>query len=184
MLKQKKKYNRPRKPFEKARIDEEAGIVKVYGLKNKREIWKAEFFISNIRSQAKDLIVASEEKQKKFIENLVKVGLVKEGAGIDDILGLKKENLLDRRLQTVVFRKGMAKTAKGARQLITHKHVMISGKIVDIPSYIVPVEAEKDILLKERKQKKKKEAVIEGKIEMKQENAAESPAEEKAMENV
>jgi small subunit ribosomal protein S4 len=140
--KQHKKYARPRKLFEKTRMSEEDELLKKYGLKNKREIWKGEFKIENIRKQAKSLI-NSTEKQKEFLEKLRGQGLnVKT---IDEVLSLKKENLFERRLQTMLVRKGLTRTFKHARQIIAHKHVAVAGRIINIPSYLVPVELEKDI---------------------------------------
>lgn len=142
--KQHKKYATPRKLFEKTRISDENELLRKYGLKNKREIWKGEFKIDNIRKQAKSLI-NDMEKQKEFLERLRRQGLnVKT---IEDVLSLKKENLFERRLQTMLVRKGIARTFKHARQLIAHKHIAVSGRIINIPAYIVPVEFEKDIKL-------------------------------------
>jgi len=153
--KQHKKYTSPRKLFDKVRIDEENILLKNYGLKNKREIWKADFAVNKVRSQAKDLITASAEKQKEFIERLIAKGLVKKGAQIDDVLALTKEAILERRLQTIVFKKGSAKTAKAARQLITHRHVVMDGEIITVPSYFVNLGDENKIslVIKEKKAK-------------------------------
>lgn len=142
--KQHKKYAKPRKLFDKTRISEENDILQKYGLKNKREIWKADFKLENIRKQAKNLI-NNPAKQQEFLEKLRKQGF--NVKSIDDVLGLNKEALLERRLQTVVVRKGVARTLKHARQLISHKHIAVSGKIVNIPSYHVPIELEKDIII-------------------------------------
>lgn len=140
--KQHKIYSRPRKLFDKARITEENALLSKYGLKNKKEVWKAEFKINKIRNQAKD-IINEPAKQKEFLEKLQKQGFnVKT---IDDVLGLTKEDIFARRLQTVVVKKGIARTSKHARQLITHRHVAVSGKIVNSPSYLVSLALEKDI---------------------------------------
>ena len=155
--KQHKRYSAPRKLFESARMAEENKLMKDYGLKNKREIWKADFAIDKIRNRAKNLITASQEKQAEFIEMLINKGLIKKGAQIDDVLALTKEAFLNRRLQTIVFKKSMSKTPKEARQLITHRHVMVKGKIVTIPSYFVSLAEEKEITLKEGKSKARKE---------------------------
>jgi len=145
--KQHKKFTSPRRLFDKARIDEENILLKNYGLKNKKEIWKADFLVNKARNQAKALITASAEKQKEFIERLIAKGLVKKGAQIDDVLALTKEAILERRLQTVVFKKGIAKTAKAARQSITHRHIMVDGEIVTVPSYFVNLYNENKISL-------------------------------------
>ncbi|MCX8194479.1 MAG: 30S ribosomal protein S4, partial [Candidatus Pacearchaeota archaeon] len=100
---QHKKYSRPRQLFTKARIEEEKALVKKYGLKNRREIWRAESYINRIRAQAKKLIVQPEQ-QEAFINRLAKLGLVRPTSTIDDILALTKEKLLERRLQTIVYK--------------------------------------------------------------------------------
>lgn len=144
-IRKKKKYSRPKKPYDKTRMDEEKGIVKKYGLKNKREIWKADSSIGRIRGMAKKLIRSSPEEQNKLIEKLRKEGFKVEK--IADALALTKENWLERRLQTIIFKKGIVKTPKEARQRITHRHVKIKGRIVNIPSYIVNIDEEDKIEL-------------------------------------
>jgi small subunit ribosomal protein S4 len=151
------KYSRPRKMYDKARIEAENKIVERYGLKNKTEIWKADSAVSAMRRRAKLLIPKSDEEKKVFFDKLNKMGLNVQS--IADVLALTKENLLERRLQTFIFRKGFAKTPKQARQLITHKHVFVNGKITSAPSFNVSVDVEGKISLKERKAKIEKEAV-------------------------
>jgi small subunit ribosomal protein S4 len=151
--KQHKKYTSPRKLFDKPRIDEENAQLKKYGLKNKREIWKADYQVNKIRNQAKALITASTAEQREFIDRLALKGLVKPTAQIDDVLALTKEAMLERRLQTLVFQKKIVQSPKQARQLITHRHIMISNKIVTVPSYFVNLEEEKKITKKEQVQR-------------------------------
>jgi len=166
MLKKHKKYSRPRKPFDKLRMDEENILVKNYGLKNKREIWKASDRVGKIREQAKKLITASQEEQKQFLLKFIKLGLIGKNAQIDDMLALSEEDLLKRRLQTIVKKVGIAATPNQARQFITHKHIFVNGNIVNIPSYLVSLEEEKEIKLKQKKSKTKKAALeVEGKLE-------------------
>ena len=160
MIRKHKKYSRPRKPFDKPRIQEENVLREKYGLKNKKEIWKADYFIGNLRKQAKKLITAPAEKQDEFIARLARRNIVKKGSQIDDVLALAKEAILERRLQTIVFRKQLAKTPKEARQLITHRHVKIKGRIVTIPSYSVDSDEEKEISV-QKKEKKIKEIAEE-----------------------
>jgi len=150
-----KTYSKPKRPFDKIRIDEEAKIKKEFGLKNKREIWKAEAKITSIRERAKKLISAGPKEQKALFERLKKIGL--EVNSIADVLSLNKENYLNRRLQTIVVGKKLTTTIKSARQLIAHKRILVNKKIVDSPSYIVPVELEGKISLKEKKNVKAKE---------------------------
>lgn len=144
-------HSRPRKRFDSVRISSENDIVKQYGLKNKKEIWKASARVSELRNRAKKLIPRSDAEKKEFFTRLQVMGLqVKE---ISDVLGLTTGAILDRRLQTVVFRKGLSKTALEARQLITHKSVFVDGRIVNIPSFIVTKDLESKISVKQRKEK-------------------------------
>ena len=159
--KARKKYSRPRTPFDRSRIDEEKNLVKNYGLKNKKEIWRSESYIDRIRSQAKKLILEPEQ-QKAFINHLAGMGLATPDSTIDDILALTKEKLLERRLQTIVVKKGFAKTPRQARQLIVHKKIKIGNRRVNIPSYIVKKEEENKIsVIGEKKAKPKQEIKTE-----------------------
>jgi len=151
MKRKHKKYSRPKRPFDKSRIEEEAGIIKEYGLKNKREIWKAEAKIKTIREKAKKLVGADEKDIQDVLNRLNKIGL--DVHSIADVLSLDKKDYLNRRLQTIVAKKGLVSTPKTARQMITHKKVMVDGKIVNIPSKIIPVELENKITLKLSKKK-------------------------------
>jgi len=163
----KSRIRKPKKPFDKLRIDEEKGILKKYGLKNKKEIWKAEGEISKLRRRAKALIPKSEQEREEFFEKLKKLGFkINETA---DVLGLTKNDWLNRRLQTVIFQKGLANSIKQARQLIIHKKVFVEGKAVNRPSFIVTTDLENKIVVKNPVKKKiKKES--EGKKEIEKEN--------------
>jgi len=161
MRKQHKKYSRPRQLFNSARIKEENELVQKYGLKNKKEIWKADSEVSRLRRKAKNLLKSSPEKQELFTAKLKEKGFNVES--LDGILGLNVENLLERRLQTIVFKLRIAHTSKQARQLITHKKISIDKQIINIPSYIVPLNEENKIKLisKEKKEKVKKVEIAE-----------------------
>ncbi len=163
MIRQKKKYSRPQRPFDKARIDEENILRERYGLKNKKEIWKADAAIGRVRNLAKTLITASDEDKNAFIERLQARGFKVEN--IADALALDKEDWLKRRLQTVLLSKGLTTTAKQARQLIAHKHVSVGDQIVNVPSYMVTLEEEPmvklNITLKVAKPKSKEEEIKE-----------------------
>lgn len=154
MIRKNKKYSRPRKPYDLIRFEEEKKLIKAYGLKNKREIWKADAAVSKIRRRAKELITADEEKRMLLVKKLHKQGFKVES--IADILALNKEDYMKRRLQSILIAKEIVKSPKQARQLITHKHITIHGKVVDSPSYIVSLEEESKIDFR-AKQKKKKE---------------------------
>jgi small subunit ribosomal protein S4 len=181
MKRKHKSYSRPKRPFDKARLEEEAVIKKNFGLKNKKEIWKADAKITSMRGKAKKLISSSEEDQKQLFDRLNKIGL--DVHSIADVLGLTKEDYLRRRLQTVVFDKNLAKSVKEARQLITHKKVLVDGKAIGSPSYIVPVELEGKITIKPKKEKApKKEAKTEEVAEETKEEAQEENKEEEKKE--
>jgi small subunit ribosomal protein S4 len=152
MKREHKSYSRPKKPFEKSRIEEEAKIKKEFGLKNKKEIWKAEAKVKSMREKAKSLISASEEEQKLLFIKLKKIGL--EVNSIGEVLSLTKTDYMNRRLQTVLIKKGLASTPKGARQLIIHQKILVNGAVVDSPSFVVPIELESKIELKKAKVKK------------------------------
>jgi len=146
MKRQRKKYLRPSHPWEKERMDAEDKLLRQYGLRRKEEIWRTQTLLRNFRRQARHLLAASgpqaELESKQLLVRLRRLGLVSEGATLDDVLGLNIENLLERRLQTLIHRKGLAKTPQQARQLVLHGHIAIAGKQVSVPSYLVPLEEE------------------------------------------
>jgi small subunit ribosomal protein S4 len=141
-----KQYQTPKRPFEKTRIEEETRLVIEYGLRNKREVWKAQAYLRRYRKAARDLlslmsagvdVQTFETKKAVLIDHIQRMGLLGPDADIDDVLSLKVTAQLERRLQTLVYRQGLARSPKQARQLITHGHVAINGKRVSIPGYRV-----------------------------------------------
>ena len=122
-----------------------------FGLRNKRELWRAQTELSSIRKQARFLLAATEQvrlrEEKKLLDSLRRRGLVSETATLDDILSLTVEELLSRRLQTLVFKKGMAVSPLHARQLVTHGHVSVGARRVTVPGYEVSHSEEGQILL-------------------------------------
>jgi small subunit ribosomal protein S4 len=145
----KKKYRKPKHPWRADRIEAEKRILREYGLKNKKEIWRAETILRNYRRQARRLLALHTEQarreEKELLKSLARLGLLKKKATLDDVLALKVNDLLDRRLQTVVYKKGLANTPKHARQLIVHGHVTVKGGKVTAPSYLVRAEEEDSI---------------------------------------
>jgi small subunit ribosomal protein S4 len=140
---QKKKYEKPFRPWDKARIESEKKLKQNYGLRRKKEIWREESILRNYRRMARNLAARRDvEKEKILLDKLVKIGLLNPNADVDDILALTTENILERRLQTIVLRKGLAKTAKQARQLIVHGHISVDGRRVRWPGMIVPSSIE------------------------------------------
>ena len=149
--KKRRLYSRPKKLYDRVRIDAENEIVKKYGLKNKKEIWKAKSFVSKLRKRAKDLIGAQKEKQQTFFEKLNRMGI--SVSEISDVLGLTEENLLNRRLQSVLVKKKLARSPNQARQLIVNKNVIVGKNVVNIPSFLVTRDLEDKISLKIKKVK-------------------------------
>ncbi len=141
MRRLRKKYKSPRKPFERDRLIEEMRLVGEYGLRNKRELWRMKTLLSEIRRRARKLLAIPpeerKEEEKTLIERLYRLGILDRDSTLDDILRLRVEDLLERRLQTVVWRLGYARTPHQARQMIVHRHIMVNGRIVTIPSYLV-----------------------------------------------
>ena len=138
------KYERPRKPFDILTLKSQGDLIKKYGLKSRREVWKADFQIGTIRDLAKTLITAPEKDRKEFTERQAKKGFAV--STIQEVLGLGKEDSLKRRLESVVAAKfGM--THRLARQLITHKHVKIGDKMIKSPGHLTTVEEEANLIL-------------------------------------
>lgn|SRR3989338_2179515 len=150
MIRKKKLYSRPMKRYEKGRIEDENKLAEKYGLKNKREIWKAQSKIDYFRKRAMVLAKSGLEEREVFFKKLQNLGL--KVNQLADILGLKVEDLLDRRLSTIVVKKGLANTPKQARQMIVHKRILVNGKVVNAPSYIISVDEEGFISTKIKKQ--------------------------------
>ena len=144
--KPKKKYSTPSHPWQKERIDEEKEFSKEYGMKNKKEIWKIESKLKNFKKQTKKLVSldtdqAMEEK-KHLLNRIQSLGLIKKEAGFGEILGLTLKDLLERRLQTIVFKKGLARSIKQARQFVVHGHIFVDNKKITKPNYLVTVKEE------------------------------------------
>ncbi len=141
---QKKLYSTPRHPWEKDRIDEERKTINLYGLKNKKELWRSQAMLDSIRSQARELQARTRRNDPLAIKQLnlllARLNRYKISTGdasLDDILSLAIESVLERRLQTIVFRKNLSKTVKQARQMITHGHILLNGRRVTVPGLLV-----------------------------------------------
>jgi len=147
-----KVYSTPRRPFEKARLDQELKLIGEYGLRNKREVWRIKYSLAKIRSAARELLTLEEKDQKRLFEGnallrrLVRIGVLDETKmKLDFVLGLKIEDFLERRLQTQVFKLGLAKSIHHARVLIRQRHIRVRKQVVNIPSFVVRLDSQKHI---------------------------------------
>jgi small subunit ribosomal protein S4 len=144
-----KKYHTPSKAFEKERMLEEMRFIGTYGLRNKKEFWRHRSQLSHFRDLTRGYRKLPTNLMDKFLSELrsklYKMGLVTPTATADDILSLTVDKLLDRRVQTLVHKLGLAKTVYQARQLVVHRHILVNGKVISSPSYICTVEDEKQI---------------------------------------
>ena len=139
-------------PWKETRIKSEREMMKKYGLKNHKEVWKAKTYLGKHREQARELLAklgtASPQAKKEsdqLLLHLTRMGIVSMGASLDDVLALDTESVLSRRLQTLVYLKGFSSTPYQARQLISHGHVAVSGRKVTVPSYMVAKAEESQI---------------------------------------
>jgi small subunit ribosomal protein S4 len=139
--KQRKKYEMPRFPWRTDILQGELRLIGEYGLRNKRELWRHKTMLSRFRAIARSLLgMPLEERSKlehQLLNRLHRIGILPETAELDDVLDLNVEGVLERRLQTVIFRRGLAKSIYQARQFITHGHVAIGDKRIFSPSYLV-----------------------------------------------
>ena len=146
-----KMWRKPKRPLNYDLLNEELYVLGTYGLKNKRELWKAHTELSRIRNQARSLLALTQDvrskKEPTLMKSLTRTGLVKENSTLDDVLNLKVTDLLARRLQTVVQKKANIKSPYLARQAVVHGHVMIGERVVNIPSYTVTIEEESQVNL-------------------------------------
>ena len=151
------KFSRPRTqtpthPWKQARIDEEHDLKERYGLKKvggMREIWREKSALRRHRNQAMKLIgrVDSTEghyakEKEQLLNSLTKKGLLQTGADVGDVLEINVEHMLSRRLQSVVYYKGLAPSMRAARNLIVHGHICIGDQRMTVPGYHVLKEEE------------------------------------------
>lgn len=147
-----KTYKVPRRPFEAERLDQELKLAGEYGLRNKREIWRIGFTLSKIRRAARELLTLDEKDPRRLFEGnalirrLIRMGVLDDSkAKLDYVLALRVEDFMERRLQTLVFKLGLAKSIHHARVLIRQRHIRVGKQIVDIPSFVVRLDSQKHI---------------------------------------
>mmetsp|Transcript_10745 Transcript_10745/g.12612 ORF Transcript_10745/g.12612 Transcript_10745/m.12612 type:complete len:195 (-) Transcript_10745:142-726(-) len=142
-------YSTPRRPFEKERLDQELKLVGEYGLRCKREIWRVQLLLAKIRKAARKLLTLDEKDPKRMFEGeallrrMINVGLLgEEEKRLDFVLSLSTSKLLERRLQTQVFKRKHAKSVHHARVLIRQRHIRVGRQLVNVPSFTVRTESE------------------------------------------
>ena len=139
------KFERPSHPWEGERIKAENDLLKKYGLKNKKELWRSQFVLRRFRQRARELQARvrtgdtqAEKEREQLLRRLGRLGLLPlEGTTLDDVLTLDVEAILSRRLQTLTFLKGLAFTPRQARQFVVHGHVSIDGRRMTVPGHLV-----------------------------------------------
>ena len=192
--KQRKKFSTPSHPWQKERILKEQELVREYGLKRKYEIWKMSSILKNFTSQAKNLITTktsqSEKERSQLLKKLSSLGLINQDAKVEDVLSLTLKDVMERRLQTLLYRKHLARTIKQARQFIIHQQVAVGDKKITAPSYLVLLSEENRIQFApgsafidtnhpERAIEEKKEKAVKSKAEGKKEKSAENAEDKK-----
>jgi len=142
----------PNRPFEKERMDAEMKLIGEYGLKNKREVWRVQLVLAKIRKAARTLLTLDEKDGRRVFEGaailrrLLRMGVLSEDrTTLDYVLALKPADFLERRLQTQVFKLGLAKSIHHARVLIKQRHIRVGKQIVDVPSFMVRTDSQKHI---------------------------------------
>jgi small subunit ribosomal protein S4 len=103
-----------------------------------------------MRRQARKLTANSSDEQAQKEKNLLlaklnRLGMLEQNSGLEDVLTMTPESVLDRRLQTQVYLQGLSSTVKQARQLIVHGHISIDGAVARVPGILVTKLQEKNI---------------------------------------
>lgn len=141
-----KKIVTPGHPYDSERLINELVFVGEYGLRNKKELWKARTILSTARAQARKLLAQPaeirEQREKELLSRLTRLGLLPPGADLDTVLALDVRSVLNRRLQTIVFNKGLARSPYQARQFVVHRHIALNGRVVTSPGRLITVEEE------------------------------------------
>lgn len=150
-----KVYTTPRRPYEKARLDQELKIIGEYGLKNKKEVWRAKYALTKVRQAARYLLTLPEKDPRRIFEGsalirrLVRYGiLTEENMKLDMVLSCKLSDFLERRLQTLVFKQGLARSIHHARCIILQRHIRVRKQLVNVPSFMVRIDSQKHIDLR------------------------------------
>ena len=146
------KYDTPSHPWRRERIEVESVLRKDFGLKNTREAWKASTKLKTFKAQIKSFVrmpaTQANIEREALMKKLAKYGLMPEDGNLETVLGYNAERILERRLQTVIVRRKLARSMNQARQFITHRHITVNGRVITAPGYLVPVIEENAIAFK------------------------------------
>lgn len=146
---QRKKFDTPRFPWQIDTLENELNLLGQYGLRNKREIWRHKTLLSKYRGIGRSLLGMSVEErsiqENQLLNRLHRLGILPSESELDDVLDMTLEDILNRRLQTLVFNRGLSQSIQQARQLIAHGHIAIEGRKVSSPSYLVLKNEEEKI---------------------------------------
>ncbi|QZA87799.1 30S ribosomal protein S4 [Salinarchaeum sp. IM2453] len=143
-----KRYETPNHPFQGERIASEHDLINRYGLKNKEELWRAQSELRRMRREAREILgqVSTEDDVEsegdEFLTRLKRYGYLDPEDSLEAVLALEVNDVLERRLQTIVYRQGLANTPDQARQFVSHGHITINDQRVRRPSYTVEVDEE------------------------------------------
>ncbi|CAD7922364.1 unnamed protein product [Amoebophrya sp. A25] len=145
-------FRKPKRPFEKERLESEMKIVGQYGLKNKREVWRVQYTLTKIRAAARQLLTLEEKDERRIFEGeallrrMIRLGLLNESEKkLDYVLGLTLAKFMERRLQTKVFKLQIARSMHHARVLIRQRHIRVGKQICNVPGFMVRLDSEKHI---------------------------------------
>jgi len=144
----KKKFETPKKLWDSQRIEEEQKLLQECGLRSMRELWVMKQELKKIRRTSRKLLSLGESgklKAKEMLDKVVRLGIAKPQTKLEDMLALEIRDVLERRLETRVLKKGLAKSMRQARQLITHGFISVIGQKVSAPSYLVPMSEDDSI---------------------------------------
>ena len=149
------KTQTPTHPWKQARIDEEHALKEKYGLKKvggMKEIWREKSSLRRHRNQAMKLIGRVDTSEGHFarektdlVNSLCRQRLLVEGASIDDVLQINVEHMLSRRLQSVVYYRGLAPSMRAARNMIVHGHISIGEQKMTVPGYHIRKMEEEEL---------------------------------------
>lgn len=179
----KKQYETPSEAWDEDRIEQEKELIEEFGLRNKREVYKAESELRGLRRQARKAVAADDDEQiQPLLDRAHNLGLIKEDGSIEDVLSLDTREILNRRIQTAVERKGYADTVKEARQLVVHGHIFVDGQKVNVPGYLLTQEEEKELELRMPEPDETEEESSEEEAENQETEEAESGEEDASEE--